>query len=157
MDGVDVEYYSGLIFECYCCDEDEKEKVERIESILNEHASHAEEIINFHLEGDSDPLLSSCRSGYLDIAKLLISKKGNIETSRRKRTPLSLACENGHSNIVQYLIAMKANIESPSMSGSTPLFYACEFNRVDVVKYLLEMKANIETPNNVFHLKVFVF
>lgn len=104
-----------------------------IESTWNENI----EVIKQHLTNGADvnakedgeewaPLHVTARSGFIDVAKLLVANGANVNAQTKDgRNPLHIAAIFGHNKIVDFLIAegaaKDATIASGRYHGMTPL------------------------------------
>ncbi|XP_070568396.1 transient receptor potential cation channel subfamily A member 1 homolog isoform X2 [Ptychodera flava] len=94
---------------------------------------------------DNTALHLAVDNGHLEIVKLCLEKKSDINTSKKNfSTPLHSAAALGNIEIVTLLLEHNARIDALDENQATPLHRACAFNRWQVVEYLLDMKAKIE-------------
>ena len=84
------------------------------------------------------PLHVAARGGKLDMVKLLIEARGNVNaTGKRVDTPLTLAASQGHFAVVDYLLSHGAAVNPPvEMPYDSPLDAAIR-NKHDRVATLL--------------------
>lgn len=92
-------------------------------------------------EGNYGPtaLYIACEKGHLDIVKLLIEKKANINAASSSHTALGIACENNHIEIVRFLIEKKADIKETGLRGQTPLNIACDKGFYEIAELLINI------------------
>ncbi|XP_063404193.1 uncharacterized protein LOC134687664 [Mytilus trossulus] len=90
------------------------------------------------------PLYISSAYGYIEVVKMLINNKADINNCRDTgESPLYIACQNGHTEVVQMLINNKADINKCRDTGVSPVYIACYKGHTDVVKMLINNKADI--------------
>lgn len=90
---------------------------------------------------DSKALLATCRNGNIDIARLLINTKTNVNTYNNDLNYIFKAAENNHPRIIELLI--NAGCIMNSFIGYQALLGACDKNRLSVVKTLISTKISI--------------
>lgn len=89
-------------------------------------------------------LILSCEMGHLDVVKLLIEHKADINaSSTRGLSGLMLACVKGHTEIVKFLIENNADVLIRSPDSSTALSMACSGGRLDIVNLLIERELGV--------------
>jgi len=94
------------------------------------------------------PLAIASSTGQVNVMKLLIDKKAEIDLSNSKNeTPLHQAVCNKQLDVVKFLLESKANIESNNQQEETPLWIAISTNDKSIVQYLIDQKANINHHN----------
>jgi ankyrin repeat protein len=93
------------------------------------------------------PLFVACQNGHIDIAKLLVAHRANVNHTRADGpTPLHCACWGGHVAVVQWLL-----LEAGAQLGSgdvaqakpTPLMLACERGHAYLVRFLIEQQPDL--------------
>jgi ankyrin repeat protein len=85
------------------------------------------------IPGSMSPLLYAARDGRLDIAKLLLANKANIDqTDANAITPLIMAIVNNRVDVAKLLIERGADIHAVDWYGRTPLWAAVETRNMDV-------------------------
>ncbi|XP_063404188.1 uncharacterized protein LOC134687660 [Mytilus trossulus] len=90
------------------------------------------------------PLYISSAYGYIEVVKMLINNKANINTCDNEEcSPLYIACQNGHTEVVQMLINNKADINKCNNEEYSPLYIACYNRHTEVVQMLINNKADI--------------
>ena len=99
--------------------------------------------------GDPAPLLIASERGHLEVARLLLDAKANIDKAKNDgTTPLLIAAENGHLEVARLLLDAKANIDKAKNDGTTPLLIAAQNGHLEVARLLLDAKANIDKAKN---------
>lgn len=102
----------------------ERNNYEEVVRLLNEGES-INKLVRGGLNNPRAPLHIAADKGYVEISKLLIERKANVNiVDVEKKTPLHLATFNGHQEIMELLINNKANLNSMDIKGSTPLHTA---------------------------------
>ena len=98
--------------------------------------------------GGHDALGLAVRNGHLEIVKLLLPAKPDLNASQgqvpgddRDPTALMLATWNGHVEIAQLLIANGAKVNAQYPQGHTALMFA---EKPEIINLLLANKANLE-------------
>ena len=94
-------------------------------------------------EVESTALVSAASEGHVDIVRLLLDKRADIEASYNGETALVCAAYWGHSDVIRLLLHKGANIEA-NYSGGTALCWAAGRGHSDIVRLLLDKGANIE-------------
>lgn len=75
-------------------------------------------------------------SGHLDIVKILIDKRANVDhCTKTKSTPLRAACYLGRKDIVQYLVENGADVNITNIFNSTCLMIASYKGKIIVYYY----------------------
>eukprot|EP00929_Paragymnodinium_shiwhaense_P058707 TRINITY_DN29411_c0_g1_i4.p1 TRINITY_DN29411_c0_g1~~TRINITY_DN29411_c0_g1_i4.p1 ORF type:complete len:581 (-),score=163.58 TRINITY_DN29411_c0_g1_i4:70-1812(-) len=100
------------------------------------------------------PLDRAAKTGNLEVAKLLVEAKANLDVKRKDgRSPVHTAAESGHREVCEFLLEMGADVNALTDAGETPLHCAaynfCPFGlssteRVKVVQLLLKRGVNAE-------------
>ncbi len=106
--------------------------------------------IKVPVDTDVTPLWKAAYLGKVDMVKMLLKKRANIEAkdSTYGRTPLWIAAESGQFEVMQVLLEKEAYIEArDTYNGRTPLWVAAELGREDTVKLLLQYGAEIDTKD----------
>ncbi|MBV6881053.1 ankyrin repeat domain-containing protein [Epilithonimonas ginsengisoli] len=96
-------------------------------------------------------LMMACRRDFSDIAKMIFSKGGNVNSvSQSGTTPLS--CASGKNScsteLMQFLIEKGAKINPNNKYGRTPLIEAVSSNCIEKVKFLVEKGANVNQKSD---------
>ncbi len=116
-------------------------KIEMVEYILSKKPD-----VNFANGGAEGitPLIRAAQSGYLDIIKLLITKKAQIDKkSKSGLTPLMMAVANGQIETVRLLLDNRANAKLTNDLGETLLIQAVKSGKTELVKMFLDKKYGI--------------
>lgn len=92
-------------------------------------------------EGNS-PLILACYRGNNEVAKFLISKGANINSSSAMGTALMATVVKGNNEIAKLLVANKADIDAADANGTTALIYAVMFKNKELVELFLKNKAD---------------
>lgn len=86
-------------------------------------------------KNDCTPLMEAASAGHVDIIKLLLQHKADVNAqSSTGNTPLMYACAGGHVEAVKELLEKKANVEDHNENGHTPLMEAASAGHVEVAK-----------------------
>lgn len=86
-------------------------------------------------KNDCTPLMEAASAGHVDIIKLLLQHKADVNAqSSTGNTPLMYACAGGHVEAVRELLDKKANVEDHNENGHTPLMEAASAGHVEVAK-----------------------
>ena len=96
------------------------------------------------------PLLWSCSSGSLDVAKLLVrAGAGVCVADNDGDTCLMIAGSNGHTETVRYLLCLpEVEMDGANNCGRTALHGAVKWEHADVVQVLIDAGADIEARTN---------
>lgn len=121
--------------------------IEKVRNILERQPTAVDATDNLGWK----PIHYAARTGHLDIVKLLLDFKAEVDAKVEARTPdgpagwtpLHLAAERGRVSVVKLLIERGANIEAKDVLNRTPLFLAAIEGQLEVVKLLVESKAEI--------------
>ena len=85
------------------------------------------------IPGGMSPLLYAARDGRLDIARILLASKADINhVDANGITPLIVAITNNHVDVARFLIEQGADINASDWYGRTPLWAAVETRNMDV-------------------------
>ncbi|MBO4628533.1 MAG: ankyrin repeat domain-containing protein [Treponema sp.] len=92
------------------------------------------------------PINIAARYGYLDIVKVLIEKKADINLKEvdTGNTPLINAAQKGHLDVVKELLLHNPDINSKNYDDVSALTTAILNGYVDIIQVLLENGANYE-------------
>jgi ankyrin repeat protein len=83
--------------------------------------------------GSLSPLLYAARDGRLEIARILVAAKADInQTDANAITPLITAIVNNRVDVARFLIDSGADIHAADWYGRTPLWAAVETRNMDV-------------------------
>ena len=92
------------------------------------------------------PLFIACQNGFVEVARLLLDKGGEINAATTGgATPLLVACHHGHTEVAQLLLDKGAAIDAAVNKGPTPLLLACQGGFVELVRLLLDKGGEINT------------
>lgn len=93
-------------------------------------------------------LYMAAYKGFLDIVRLLISQKANVnQTIDDGSTPLLVACQQKHTRVVQELLENKATANISDKDGETPLFAAAGVGALAIVALLINTGVEVDTRN----------
>ncbi len=85
------------------------------------------------IPGSLSPLHYAARDGRLDIARILLNAKADIDqVDANGITPLLMAITNTHVDVARFLMDQGANINAVDWYGRTPLWAAIETRNMDV-------------------------
>ena len=85
------------------------------------------------IPGSLSPLLYAARDGRLDIARVLVAAKADVnQTDANAITPLISAIVNNRIDVARFLIDSGADIHAADWYGRTPLWAAVETRNMDV-------------------------
>jgi ankyrin repeat protein len=110
--------------------------------------------------GGMTPLLYAARDGRIDIARLLVAAKANVQqTDVNGIAPLLMAITNNHLDVAKFLLEKAANPNAADWWGRTPLYATVEIRNRDygrnnehdvdraaaleLIKMLLDRGANV--------------
>lgn len=132
------------------CESGEKDIVQ----YLIEKGADVDAIVSYQngVKGDA-ALTGAIRNGYLDIVKLLVDNKANVNNIEKNDThnddtPITLAAFYGSRNILEYLAPKVENINYQNSKGQTALMIAANSWREDNVKILLKYNADTTLKDN---------
>lgn len=94
---------------------------------------------------DESPLMMASLKGYLELAKQLIERGGDV--NKTGWTPLHYAATGGHVEIIKLLLEEHAYIDAESPNGSTPLMMAAMYGTAAAAKLLMEEGADPSIKN----------
>jgi serine/threonine-protein phosphatase 6 regulatory ankyrin repeat subunit B len=96
--------------------------------------------INALTEDGSSLLIIASQKGYLEIVKLLLNKKANVNfaISTNLFTALHLATLNGHNNVVEELLANGADVKAKTINNFTALHLASQYGHLEIVRTLIK-------------------
>jgi ankyrin repeat protein len=85
------------------------------------------------IPGAMSPLLYAARDGGLDIAKLFVAAKADVnQTEANGITPLLMAITNDHIDVARFLLDAGAGVNAADWFGRTPLWAAVEIRNRDM-------------------------
>lgn len=97
--------------------------------------------------GDGEPrspLVAAARKGDLEIGKLLVEAKADIEFhDGSDESPLMAASANGHLDFVAYLMNKGAEVNRKVGGDGTALLVASREGHLEIVKYLISNNADV--------------
>jgi uncharacterized protein len=110
--------------------------------------------------GGMTPLLYAARDGRLDIARMLIAAKADVQLADANGiTPLLMAITNNHLDVARFLVEKGADVNAADWWGRAPLYAAVEIRNRDygrndehdidrpaaleLIKLLLDRGANV--------------
>jgi ankyrin repeat protein len=110
---------------------------------------------NINLKLLNKKFFDFCKNGQLELAKLLLKNKPDIDINacggNYNTSALSCAANNGHYKakllVVKYLVSLGANINFKNNNEETPLIFATGGGHFMIVKYLVEKGADIHIVN----------
>ncbi|XP_029642629.1 poly [ADP-ribose] polymerase tankyrase isoform X2 [Octopus sinensis] len=96
------------------------------------------------------PLMIAACKGHLDIAKLLVANKADVEQKdKMRRTALIHAVMNGNTHVVSYLLSLGSDPNHTDSSGNSVVHYAAAYGWVFCLKLLVDSGgANPNLPND---------
>lgn len=106
------------------------------------------------------PLTLASEEGYLKIARLLVSKKADVNAKvSGDQTALMLASLKGQTDIVKLLLGVKGlKLNEVNDKGATALIMAADMNHTEIIKLLAEKGVDVNKKmNNGFSALVFSF
>ncbi len=121
-----------------------KGKVNEIASLLETDPSQLD--ARTSCTGET-PLITACRFNNIEVVKLLIKKKADLDfMSSRYTTALMLATKFGYLRVVKALVNAKASL-TLLCNGKSVLTYACIGRYTQIVKFYLDKGLRpVETP-----------
>ena len=88
------------------------------------------------------PLTLACYRGNIEVVKVILENKCDVNANSNMGTPLMAAVVKGHLEIVKLLIDKKADVNLSDNNRNTPLIYATMFTNIEIVKLLLKSNAD---------------
>lgn len=90
------------------------------------------------------PLVLAARKGNLEIVKLLIAAKADVNfRASGDETPLMAAAGHGHLEVTQYLVSQRAEVNRKVSGDGTALLVAARGGHLPVVQYLVDQGAEV--------------
>jgi len=116
--------------------------IDKVESIIT---TNPDVINKLNVIGIS-PLYYAAEHNHLEICKLLIEKKAEVNLSNASNyTALEVAAESNGYKTVEYLIEKKADVNKRSSDYNyTPLNWAITNNNLKIADYLIEKNASLD-------------
>ena len=91
------------------------------------------------------PLIVSSTNGNLEVVKLLLSYKANVNSTKDDgSTALYVASQENNLDVVDLLLKSDADVNLSQNEGASPLYIASYAGHHSVVKSLIKSKANID-------------
>ena len=89
------------------------------------------------------PLYWACLNGHLDVAKVLIDAKAEVNLPNcMLATPLHAAATCGRVQLIDYLLRKGANVNVVDIFNATPLIHAAQSGHLKAVEFLISRKAD---------------
>jgi len=99
--------------------------------------------------GGQRPLIFACGNGHLEIVKVLLENRANInKTDAKGGTALMFASVNNYPDIVKLLLTRGANVNAVDSDLKTALMLATERGHLKVVGLLLANGANVNAVDD---------
>ncbi|MHC9537915.1 MAG: ankyrin repeat domain-containing protein [Vulcanimicrobiota bacterium] len=98
------------------------------------------------ISGKNNPILAAVDLGYVDIVKLLVSKKVKLELDDDRGlrwSPLRRALEHDNQEMARILISAGDDVNSRDNSGYTPLHKAAEKGYTEIARMLILKGADV--------------
>lgn len=111
----------------------------------------------FITHNDSSCMILACKNDNVNIVKLLLKRKININKIENKKNKnyLMIALENKSYNVAQLLIENKIKTNICDINGKSCLMYASEHGYINIVKSIVELQNNKEVYINLKETKMF--
>jgi FOG: Ankyrin repeat len=95
-------------------------------------------------------LMITASKGLPETAKILISKKADIELPSAKYGPTALqwAIIHGQTDMAKLLLKSGAKVDGHSKYGETPLMQAAQYTNLEMTQLLIEKGANINSQSS---------
>jgi ankyrin repeat protein len=94
--------------------------------------------VNCRNESGFTPLIVAGYRGQLEVVKLLLKHKADVNAKSGEGTVLMGACFKGNVELVKLLIQHDADVNSVNDLGTTPLMYAILGQNIALIKLLLD-------------------
>ena len=89
------------------------------------------------------------KMGHLEVVKLLLNKKADVNTADKDRLmPLHWASFYGHVEVVKLLLNKKADVNTADKDRWMPLHWASHNGQVEVIKLLLDKEAGVNAAGH---------
>lgn len=122
-------------------------------SIVPSIKDNISDINNSNLSSNGKtPLLLSAKNCHLEMVKILIKNKANVNVcDYDNNTPLLLCLDESyqedHIKIAKLLIKNKANVNMKNKNNCSAIHYATETGSITIIKLLIENGANINSKD----------
>lgn len=113
--------------------------VDVVKGLLTKHAADGEKAgwVDSASDESITPLIAACSEGHIEVAKLLIEAKPDVNAKDKDQTnSLMAAAARGHTDIVELLLKAGANVNDQNVDGHTALMFA--YNGKNQVETLWE-------------------
>jgi ankyrin repeat protein len=94
--------------------------------------------VNCKNEGGFTPLIIAGYRGQMEVVKLLLKHKADVNAKSGEGTVLMGACFKGNIELAALLIEYEADVNSTNDLGTTPLMYAILGQNIELIKLLLD-------------------
>jgi ankyrin repeat protein len=94
--------------------------------------------VNCRNEGGFTPLIIAGYRNQIEVVKLLLKHKADINALSGEGTVLMGTCYKGNLDLAKLLLKHGADVNSPNELGTTPLMYAILGQNIDLIKLLLD-------------------
>ena len=92
---------------------------------------------------DYNKFIEYCQNGNLDMAKLLLSAKPDIDISAHNEWAFRISCIYGHLEVAKWLLSVKPYIDI-SAENEFAFRLSCSHGHLEVAKWLLSLKPDID-------------
>jgi len=106
--------------------------------------------VNFLDNNSKTPLIYSIENNYIDIVKLLIDNKADINVvgpKPYKKTILMYAIDMKNIDLIKLLIDKGLDVNAQDSNNMTPLMYVAEHSTLDSLKFLMDNTKNLSYNN----------
>ena len=93
------------------------------------------------------PIHFAVHRGNVDLIKLLLENKANVNDMRGGDAPIHLAPHHGRLDIVELLLQAGADIQAINGTGLTVLHYAALYGKPKLVRFFLESGLEVDLPD----------
>jgi ankyrin repeat protein len=94
--------------------------------------------VNCRNESGFTPLIIAGYKGQIEVVKLLLKHKADVNAKSGEGTVLMGACFKGNVELAELLMKHHADVNSANDLGTTPLMYAILGQKIELIKLLLE-------------------